>query len=150
MPYDINQFSPAYGGTINSNGDVVNVADSVDGTTKTVKTQPYNSTNSVTVSSGQTTSGGITLGGQMVVGLLIPSTWDGGNITVQGSDTLNGTYVDVYDSSGNICTATVGGASRIVGLSGSLLQAVSNLPFIKIKTANAVGANRTIVILAKG
>lgn len=150
MPYDINQFSPGYGGTINSNGDVVNIADSVDATSKTVKSQPYNTTNSVTISSAGTVSGAITLGGQMLVGLLIPSTWDGGNITIQGCDTLGGTYVDVYDSTGTICTATVGGVSRIVGLSGSMLQAVANIPFIKLKSASAVAANRTIVVLAKG
>lgn len=30
MPYDINQFSPGYGGTINSSGNVVNIADTLD------------------------------------------------------------------------------------------------------------------------
>lgn len=30
MPYDISQFSPGYGGTINSSGNVVNIADTLD------------------------------------------------------------------------------------------------------------------------
>lgn len=33
MPYDINNYSPTYGGVINSSGNVVNVADSLDETT---------------------------------------------------------------------------------------------------------------------
>lgn len=33
MPYDINQFSPGYGGTINSSGNVVNIADTLDEST---------------------------------------------------------------------------------------------------------------------
>lgn len=37
MPYDISQFSPAYGGTINSSGNVVNVADLIDETTGLMK-----------------------------------------------------------------------------------------------------------------
>lgn len=107
-------------------------------------------TASVTVANGATTSGEYYLNGNMLVGLLIPSTWDGGNITVQGSDVSGGTYVDIYDSVGSIVTVTVGGASRIVSLTGNPLQAVANVPYIKLKTASAVGADRTIKILAKG
>lgn len=107
-------------------------------------------TASVTVANGATTSGEYYLNGNMLVGLLIPSTWDGGNITVQGSDVSGGTFVDIYDSVGSIVTVTVGGASRIVSLTGNPLQAVANVPYIKLKTASAVGADRTIKILAKG
>lgn len=107
-------------------------------------------TTTVTIATSGTTSGAIALNGNNLVGLLIPSTWDGGNITIQGCDTVSGTYVDVYDSNGSIATVTVGGASRIVGLTGSFMQAVANIPFIKLKTASAVAATRTIVILQKG
>lgn len=149
MPYDISQYTPTYGGVINSSGNVVNVGDSID-TTNNVKTTSSNTSTSATISSGQTVSGAITISGQSLVGLLIPSTWDGGNITIQGCDTVGGTYVDVYDSGGTIATVTVGGASRIVGLSGSILQSVANVPFLKLKAASVVGANRTIVVLSKG
>lgn len=107
-------------------------------------------TASVTVSNGGTTSGEYYLNGNMLVGLLIPSTWDGGNITIQGSDVSGGTFVDIYDSVGSIVTVTVGGGSRIVSLTGNPLQAVANVPYIKLKTASAVSADRTIKILAKG
>lgn len=149
MPYDISQFSPGYGGTINSSGNVVNVADAINSTGE-VKTTQQQLTTSVTIANGATVSGAIALGGTTLVGLLIPSTWDGGNITIQGCDTSGGTYVDVYDSNGNIVTATVGGASRIVSLTGNMLQAVANIPHIKLKAASAVGASRTIVVLSKG
>lgn len=109
-----------------------------------------NKSTSVTIATSGTISGAITLNGNNLVGLLIPSTWDGGNITIMGCDTVGGTYVDIYDSNGNIATVTVGGVSRIVGLTGSIMQAVANVPFIQLKSASAVAATRSIVVLAKG
>lgn len=106
--------------------------------------------NTIVIANGQTTSDFIPLYGNDLVGLQIPASWDGGNITIMGSYANDGTYVDVYDSNGNIVTVTVGGASRIVSLTGTFLQAVANIPFIKLKAASAVGANRTIYITSKG
>ena len=108
------------------------------------------STNNAIVGNGTTTTSTISLYGNDLVGLLIPSAWDGGNITIQGCDTQTGTFVDVYDSIGNIVTLTVGGSSRIVGITGSFLQAIANIPFIKLKTALTVGADRTVIVLSKG
>lgn len=107
-------------------------------------------TNTAIISNGGTLSPTISLYGNDLVGLMIPASYDGGNITIQGSNAQDGTFVDVYDSNGNIVTATVGGASRIVGITGSFLQAVANIPFIKLKTATAVGADRSIIVLSKG
>lgn len=106
--------------------------------------------NNVLIANGQTTSDFIPLYGNDLVGLQIPSTWEGGNITIMGSYASDGVFVDVYDSSGSIVTLTVGGASRIVSITGTFLQAVANVPFIKLKAASAVGANRTIIVTSKG
>lgn len=107
-------------------------------------------TSSVTVSSGSTVSTQFALEGNLLCGFVIPTGYDGGNITVQGSDASGGTFYDIYDSNGTVVTATVAGDSRIVNLVGNSLQAVASVPYIKIKTASAVGADRVIKVLAKG
>lgn len=109
-----------------------------------------NATATATIATSGTVSDAVTLNGYSLVALSIPTAWDGGNITIQGCDTVGGTYVDVYDSNGNIATVTVGGADRIVGLTGSFMQAVASIPFIKLKAASAVAASRSIVVMAKG
>ena len=149
MPYDISQYSPTYGGVINSSGNVVNVADSIDanGFVRTAVSQVQST---ATISNGGTTSNVITLTSQILVGLVIPSTYDGGNITLQGCATSNGTFVDIYDSNGNICTITIGGANRIVSLTSIFLQSVANVPYLKLKASNTVAADRNITILQKG
>lgn len=106
-------------------------------------------TSSVVIANGGTISGSYHLDGNLIFGLIIPTGWDGGNITIQGSDSESGTYYDVYDSNGAIVTATVA-ADRLVSLVGNHLQAVANIPYIKLKSASSVGADRTIKILAKG
>lgn len=114
-----------------------------------VATTAQSTSFTATIATSGTVSDAITLLGNNLVGLIMPSTWDGGNITIQACDTSGGTYVDVYDSNGNIATIT-GGASRMIGLTGSIMQAVANAPYIKLKCATAVAASRSIVVLSKG
>lgn len=109
-----------------------------------------NNSVSVTVLNGTTTSEGIVMNGYMLGGLIIPATWDGGNITIQVSDSLAGTYVDAYDSQGNIVTLIVAGASRYIGITGTFLQAIASAPFIKLKSAFSVAADRVITVAVKG
>ena len=45
MPYDTSQFSPGYGGKINSAGNVVNIADAFDTTTSSLKVETVPATN---------------------------------------------------------------------------------------------------------
>lgn len=108
------------------------------------------STSSVTISSGSTVSTQFALDGNLLCGFVIPSGYDGGNITIQASDADGGTFYDVYDSNGTVVTATVAGDSRIVNLVGNSLQATASVPYIKIKSTSAVGADRVIKVLAKG
>ena len=108
------------------------------------------STSSVTISSGSTVSTQFNLDGNLLCGFVIPSGYDGGNITIQASDADGGTFYDIYDSNGTAVIVTIGGDNRIVNLVGNSLQAVASAPYIKLKSASTVGANRTIKVLAKG
>lgn len=103
----------------------------------------------VTVGSGTTASGALSMDGYLIGGIEFPSTWDGGNVTIQVGFTADGTFYDAYDSNGNIVTLTVG-TSRYIGITGSFLQAVASAPFIKLKSASAVGADRVLNIAVKG
>lgn len=92
----------------------------------------------------------VDLGGKTLVALNIPSGYAGGNITFQASDNATGTYNDVYDVNSVLITATVAGASRVVALTGTVLQAMSSLRYIKIKTSSNVTADRVIGLISKG
>lgn len=110
-----------------------------------------NAAHAFTILNGQTQSQGfVNLGGRQLVALAIPSTYTGGNITIQAAITESGTYNDVYDSNGTKVTLTVGGSDRVVALTGSHLQALSSLQFIKITAASAVGADKVITCIQKG
>jgi hypothetical protein len=108
-----------------------------------------NTVYSATVANGGTTSDSIFMNGYLIGGIEVPSTWDGGNITIQVATSSGGTFYDAYDSTGNIVTVTVG-TSRYIGITGSFLQAVASAPYIRLKSASAVGADRTLNIAVKG
>ncbi|ANY67311.1 hypothetical protein BBD42_13125 [Paenibacillus sp. BIHB 4019] len=101
-------------------------------------------------SGANTTSSYADIKNASLISFRIPAGYDGGAITIQASDIESGTFVDVYDSAGNLLTVPVGGADRVVSLTGAFLQAVSSLRFIKLKCASNVGANREIVLIGKG
>ena len=108
---------------------------------------------SVTIANGETESTDfVDLSGKSLTAIKLPDTWDGGNISIYavGSANGSGTYVPVYDADGTAITLVVGGGARIVSLTGSQLQAVAPLQFIKLVAASAVGADRLIGLIAKG
>lgn len=107
-------------------------------------------TASITITSGSTESTVFDMNNKLIVGFIFPAGYDGGNITIKGSDLSAGTYVDVWDSNGSQVTATVATGSRLVSLVGNSLQAVANIPYIKIVAGSAVTADRVIKVLAKG
>ena len=107
-------------------------------------------TNSITLSSGSTTSTLFNLSSTMVTGFQFPAGYDGGNITFLGSDSETGIYTSVYDSNGNEVSAVVTTGSTLVSLVGNSLQGLANVPYIKIKTASAVGDDRVIKVMSKG
>lgn len=103
-----------------------------------------------TILNGQQVSNSyVNLGGKVLVALSLPAEITQTSLTFQACDTPNGTYQDVYDSTGALVTVTIG-AGRIVALTGTALQALASLQYIKIKTGSAVTADRTIVAIAKG
>jgi hypothetical protein len=122
------------------NVDIVYAIQNLQGTT----------TASVTISNGGTISGEVNKADNNLFGFVIPSTWDGGNITIQGCEVSGGTFLDVYDSYGNLITVTVAGSSRIIALTNNHLQAIAAIPYIKLKSASSVSADRIIKIIVKG
>lgn len=103
-----------------------------------------------TIANGQQVSSNyVDMGGKVLVALSLPAGITQTTLTFQACDTPTGTYQDVYDSNGNLVTVQIG-AGRIVSLTGTALQALSALQYIKIKTGTAVTADRTIGIIAKG
>lgn len=107
-------------------------------------------TGSVTIASGSTVSTVFDLSTKTICGFQIPLGWDGGNISFQGSSASDGTYNAVFDSNGSQLSATVTTGSTIVSLVGNTLQGLANVPYVKVVSGSAVGANRTINILTKG
>ena len=76
-------------------------------------------------------------------GLLMPSAFTGTAITFLACDTMDGTYLDVYDSDGNQVSVAVA-ASRACGLSGAEADALSPYTYLKIKSGSAEAAARTV------
>lgn len=104
----------------------------------------------LTIKSGQNVSDYADIGRCTMAAIVIPAGYAEGNITLQACDTSNGTYMDVYDSSGTIVTITAAGASRVISLTGTQFQAIAPLSFIKLKSATNAAADRAIPVLAKG
>lgn len=82
-----------------------------------------------------------------LVALEIPTGYNGGNITFKAASTSNGTYADIYDSLGAIVTLNVGGGNRIVAITGTPLQALASISFVKLVTATNVTGNQVINII---
>lgn len=98
---------------------------------------------------GQNISESINLEGRTLTAIDVPTGYVSGNITIMASQAENGTYKDLYDSFGSIVTVTVADG-RIIGLSGSHLQAVACVQFIKLKSASNVIADRAFNLIVKG
>jgi len=90
------------------------------------------------------------IGGASLMALYIPTGYTAGNITFTAAASPNDAFRDVYDATGTQVTVTVAGADRVVALTGTQLQAISSLRYIKIKTASNVNADRTIKVILKG
>jgi hypothetical protein len=80
----------------------------------------------------------------------VPASFDGGNISFTECATSGGTFVDLYDC-GDASTAaakliinTPGTAVRSFAINPTLL--VGGIGFVKINTASAVGADRTLQV----
>lgn len=103
----------------------------------------YNLTATVAVSG--TTSGAVDLSGTDIVGIFVPSTFDGTSITFTASTTIDGTYVAVQDGDGSTFSLTTT-ASRYVPVKN--LALISGLRYIKIVTGSSQTSTDTVFTLA--
>lgn len=99
-----------------------------------------------TVASGGTTSSEVDLGkGQQLVGIYVPSTFDGTTITLTAAPTAGGTHVAVQDGYGNAFTLTTT-ASRYVPIPN--LAITAGVQYIKLVCGTSQSTTDTIFTLA--
>jgi hypothetical protein len=83
----------------------------------------------------QNTSNAVVIGGALVFGIEIPAGFEATAITFQASQTLGGTYVNVYDDSGVEVSAVVA-PSRMVSIDAASLK-LAPYRFIKIRSGTS-------------
>lgn len=99
----------------------------------------------IVIPSSDNTSAAYDLKGYTLVGLMMPTTFNGTAITFKVAPSLNGTYTDLYDTVGAIASVSVT-ASRAYSLDAKTFQ---GFQFMKFKST-AIEASRSINISLKG
>lgn len=100
---------------------------------------------SVSIANGLQLSGVITTGGFALAGIYMPAAFTGTALTFQACSTVNGTYLDVYNSAGQV-SYTVS-TSRYIAIDPKDFQGIA---FLKIKSGSAEGGARTLICSLKG
>lgn len=101
-------------------------------------------TRTVTIASGQTVSGAVSLGGASLVGIITPAALTGTTLTFQAS--ADGTtYVPVYTTAGVAASVTVA-ASRYTAVPPTTIPGA---PYLKVVSGSAEGADRTITLVVQ-
>lgn len=98
-----------------------------------------------TVTSGNTTSGEVDLAGCQLVGIYVPSTFDGTSITLTAAPTAGGTHVTVQDGYGSTYTITTT-ASRYVPIPN--LAITAGIVFLKMVCGTSQSTTDTVFTLA--
>ena len=86
----------------------------------------------------------------VVVGIIPPTSWDGGNITISSAHTTGGTFFEHYDS-GDASTAAASliintpVANKIHGIAPSHM--IGLMGYVKINSASTVSADREITLI---
>lgn len=106
----------------------------------------FNPSQSAVIANGAQSSAAINCSGMTLVGFMMPAAFTGTALTFEVCDTLDGTYLPLYDSANALVSMTVA-ASRAYVTNPLLFQGVQ---FLKIKSGSAEGAARTIVCQLKG
>jgi hypothetical protein len=99
----------------------------------------------VTIASGQQVSTSFRMADYDIPALIMPAAFTSTSVTFQGAVANSDTFKDIYDSNGNLISVVVG-VDRCVSLS-SVATDLFGYGFIKIKSASAEGASRTIVVV---
>lgn len=118
---------------------------------QTVNGYPWNNyagkmtTVSATIASSATTSAAIPLNGFSVVGIAFPAAFTGTTVTFTGSATAGGTYLPIYNASGQVSYTIAQG--RYYAIASSDLDGIQ---FLKIVSGSTEGGARTLVVSIKG
>lgn len=104
-----------------------------------------NSGLSVGIANGQTVSEAINCGGMALTGIKFPAAFTGTAVTFQMCDTIDGTYVPVYNAAGAVSYTIAQG--RYYAIDPKDFQGIK---FLKIVSGSAEGAGRTLVVSMKG
>ena len=107
----------------------------------------YDLTATIVIATSTTVSPAVDLYGTQLVGIFVPSTFDGTGLTIQASTAIDGTYVDVQtDHTSATAYPITTTASRYIPLDN--LSIPAGLRFIKITTGSAQTTTNTIFTLA--
>ena len=107
----------------------------------------YDKTATITIADSTTVSNAVDLNGTKLVGIFVPSTFDGTAFTFTACDTVGGTYLAVQiDHTSSAAYTVTTTASRYVPLAN--LDIPAGLRFIKIVTSSAQTTTNTIFTLA--
>ena len=105
-----------------------------------LKLNRANSTGSVTIAVGATTSNEIVLDGYAMGMVHLPAEWEGTTLTFMVSPTKSGTYVALEDSAGNAVSLTVE-ASKAYALPEALFGA----PYAKLVAGSTQTTTDTVI-----
>ena len=105
-----------------------------------------------TIAQNQALSGAIDLGSASLLAIAMPAAWDAAKLTFQASDSLAGTYQNVYDDAGFEVTVTAA-AARVIAVDVAALK-LGALRYVKIRSGTAAvavnqTAARTLTLLVK-
>lgn len=96
-----------------------------------------------TIASGQTESGVVDLGGTQLVGLFLPSTFDGTTLSIQAALTAGGTFVPVYADGADLGFTVA--AAKAVGFEN--LAPLAGWRFIKLVAGTSQSTSDTVITL---
>lgn len=107
-----------------------------------LKLNRANNTATVTIASGATESGALTLDGYAMGMVFLPSTFDGTSVTFICCATKGGTYVPLEDASSNAVTITTA-ASQCFALPDALFGA----PYCKLVAGSTQTTTDTMIVV---
>jgi len=104
---------------------------------------------SVVIKANESLSNAIILGDSKIISIVTPSSWTSANLTFQGANDLDDTFVDIYDSAGNEI-AIVADTDRII----TDLPELAGIKYLKVRSGTSSapvvqGGDRLIKFLSK-
>jgi len=125
--------------------------DTWDDGTKTLRTTPQSvaaptkTVVTATITSGQSASAAVDLGGSSICGLICPAALTGTSLSIQGASTSGGTYTTLKDILGNAATFsfTANQAYYVDPI------VTAGFQYIKILSTTNEGADRAVTLLTR-